>query len=267
MVVQDYIFVTCADRIEKGHKYKKELLEDFDWAAVISLQTEQIKIVGGETIFNHLDSCFKAGVIDFNLLKETCDLYAWRRSLFDEKLPVTQGIWFSDSFCRDVITFQITQNFDEILRIVCSKKRGKESDQPGIFLSSDGMTTRTKRYRLDNLQIIFHLKEKILWTGYFLTETFLPGSHMKFADVAKIILEHNRLGVKRLESLCMEEIARKALPSDDVPDSIRNGAAFGMYEPGNIPVNLTEDGKDLFIQLNKIFSMIKSKSGYDDSSW
>ena len=65
----------------------------------------------------------------------------------------------------------------------------------------------------------------------------------------------------------MEEIARKALPSNDVPDSIRNGAAFGMYEPGNIPVNLTEDGKDLFIQLNKIFSTIKSKSGYDDSSW
>ena len=71
MVVQDYIFVTCADRIEKGYKYKKELLEDFDWAAVISLQIEQIKIVGGETIFNHLDGCFKAGVIDFNCGEQT----------------------------------------------------------------------------------------------------------------------------------------------------------------------------------------------------
>ena len=68
----------------------------------------------------------------------------------------------------------------------------------GLFFEIYGTMTRPARHRIDNIQILFHLREKVLSTGHFLTEKFLPGANIRFGDIAHIIL-----GTKRLEELAM----------------------------------------------------------------
>ena len=255
----DYTFVTCVDRIKEGEERKRHLLEDVDKDAVDRLVEEQVIAVGeSKVIFNRLDHNFKSGTIDLCLLKEYCDLYHWRRTFFDTNLPVLKESWFTNSFCRDVITYQITHNFDQILDIVCSNKTKTEHPRC-LFFGSDGTKTRAARYRLDNIQILYQLREKLLWTGYFLTDKFLPGSHLKFGDVAHIIMEHHRLGPKRLEDVAMMEVVRNKNPLDYSCQVVLDNAANGCFDPdGDTPCNLTEDGKELFEQLKLVYNKIKS---------
>ena len=259
----EYTFVTCEDRIKEGKDRKKELLRDVDKPAVGKLLEEQINAVGGsKVVFERLENNFKSGVVDLCLMREYCDLYHWRRTFFDANLPVLKESWFTNSFCRDVITYQITHNFDQILEICCSNNfKTKHPIPSGLFFDSDGTTTRSARYRLDNMQILFHLKEKVLWTGYFLTEKFLPGANLRFGDIAHIIFEHHRLGTKRLEEIAMKTVLENDLPidQDSVSRAVKENATNGFYDPdSDIPENLTKDGKELFEQLKAVYNKIKS---------
>ena len=124
-----------------------------------------------------------------------------------------------------------------------------------LFFGSDG--TSTARYRMDNIQVLFYLKK--LWTTYFLTEKFLPGSHLLFGDVAHIIMEHHRLGTKRLEELAMEVVLRNNIALDCVSTVVLENATNGFYNPdGKVPENLTDDGKELFQQLKIVFGKLKT---------
>ena len=257
----DYTFVTCKRRIEEGEKRKRELVSDVDEEGVEKLVDEQIKTVGGsKVVFRRIDRQLKLGIIDFSLLSEYCQLYSWRRSFFDKNLPVLKGAWFTDSFCRDVITYQITMNFDQILQIlVCSRKIEIDQHPTGLFLSSDGVKTRSARYRLDNIQGLFHIREKIIWTGYFLTSKFLPGSNLRFGDIAHMIVELHGLGSKPLESLAMKTVLENELLLDSVSSAVRENGATGFYHPDcDIPDNLTQDGKELFEKLKLIYNELKS---------
>ena len=257
----EYTFVTCKERIQKGEDRKRELLFDVDKAAVDKLVEKQVHVVdGSEVIFRRLDTHLNSGIIELCLLREYCELYHYRRTFFDNSLPVLKGAWFTNSFCRDVITYQITHNFDQILDIVCSNK-SKTEPPMGLFFDSDGTMTRSARYRIDNIQILFHLREKVLWTGYFLTETFLPGANLRFGDIAHIILEHHRLGTKRLEELAMQTVLRNNIELDCASRAVKDNATNGFYNPDcDIPENLTEDGKELFEQLKSVYNKIRNSS-------
>jgi len=257
----EYTFVTCEERIQEGENRKRELLSDVDKNAVDKLVEKQVNVVGGnKVIFDRLDDHFKSGCLELCLLREYCDLYHWRRTFFDNSLPVLKETWFTNSFCRDVITYQITHNFNQILDIVCSNKT--KNDHPtGLFFGSDGTITRANRYRIDNIQILFHLREKVLWTGYFLTDKFLPGAHLRFGDIAHIIMEHHRVGTKRLEELAMEKVLRNNIALDCASRVVIDNAANGFYDPDcDIPENLTDDGKELFKQLKSVYNQLKQGS-------
>jgi len=262
----DYAFVSCQRRIEDGEKRKVELLSDVDKEGVEKLIENQINIVGGsEVVFRRLDKQLKLGIIDFSFLSEYCLLYGWRRAFFDTNMPVLRGAWFTDSFCRDVITYQIIQNFDEILQLVCSRKIRNGEHPTGLFLSSDGVNTRAARYRIDNIHGLFHLREKVIWTGYFLTSKFLPGSNLRFGDIAEIIMALHGLGTKSLEVLAMKTALENDLPLDCVSLAVKVNAANGFYHPDcDVPSNLSVDGKELFENLKSIHRILRGDRDRDN---
>ena len=259
-MVKDYIFVTCEKRINEGIARKKEFLKHVDQDAVKELNKAQVEVVGGnETIFKVLDKNVKSGVIEVSLLREFCDLYRWRRNFFDDRLPVLKGAWFTDNFCRDVIIHQITKNFDEIVNLVCSKVLKAGEHPTDLFFSCDSSVESCARSRrMDNVQILFHLKESILWRGYFLTDKFLPGAYLRFGDIAHILVEHYRVGVKKLEEIALKSAFSNEIDLSCVPNIVKKNSRISLYYlDGEIPDNLSEEGKSLFDQLLNVFKNVE----------
>ena len=125
-------------------------------------QSKQVLIVGGSKItFQRVDQNLKSCLIEYSLLKELADLYEWRRNFFDEHLPVLKGSWFTSSYCRDAITYNVLKNFDQILKIVSSRKLLEGSFPRGIILQSDEDKTRFERYRIDNFEFLYHTLRKV----------------------------------------------------------------------------------------------------------
>ena len=160
--LEDYIFITCPKKIAEGRRKLDELLSDVDQEKVQKLIEEQVLIVGGSKItFQRVDQNLKSCLIEYSLLKELADLYEWRRNFFDEHLPVLKGSWFTSSYCRDAITYNVLKNFDQILKIVSSRKLLEESFPRGIILQSDEDKTRFERYRIDNFEFLYHTLRKV----------------------------------------------------------------------------------------------------------
>ena len=255
----DYVFITCAERIAEGERKIEELLSDVDQEKFAKLIDDQVAVVGSETIFTRIDNNLKIGVVEYSLLKELSDLYLWRREFFDEHLPVLKGSWFTDSYCRDVITFQIIKNFDFVLRLVCSRKLKTGEFPRGIFLKSDQDVTRIERYRIDNIEFIYHhldLKKKILWTGYFLSKNFIPGSYLRYNDIATILMEKHSKGPQNLQQLALRVIKRTNQDEVGMKNVLLNDT-LGFYNMGEMPPNLTNDGRELFLKLNEVFNELR----------
>ena len=159
---RDYIFVTCAKRIEEGQRKFDELLSDFDQEKLETFIDDQVSIVGGSRlVYDRVDRNLKSGVVEYSLMKELSDLYEWRRKFFDDNLPVLKGSRFTESYCRDVITYNVIRNFDQILRVVCSRKLEEGSFPMGILLRSDLDESRIERYRIDNIEFLYHHLKKV----------------------------------------------------------------------------------------------------------
>ena len=256
---EDYVFVTCSERITDGRRKIEDLISDVDQEKFDQLIADQVAVVGTETIFSRIDNNMKTGVIEYSLLKELSDLYLWRRQFFDEHLPVLRGSWFTDSYCRDVITFQVIKNFDFVLRLVCSRKLKAGEFPRGIFLKSDQHETRIERYRIDNIEFLYHhldLKKKILWTGYFLSRNFIPGSYLRYNDIATILMEKHSKGPQNLQQLALRVIKRSN--QDELPmKKVLLNDTLGFYNIGEMPPNLTNDGRELFLKLNEVFHELR----------
>ena len=263
MVLEDYTFVTCVERIDRGKRKVSEYLSDVDEGKFDKYMNEQIEVVGGEIVYQNINNCLKQGIVELSLLKELCDLYKWRRRFFDEHLPVLKGSWFTDSFCRDVITFQIAENFDQVLQIASSRQKLEGTFATGLFLTSDGIQSRRlARYRIDNLEILYHLKDKTVWSYYFLSEKFLPGCHLLFSDVAKIISDHWSKSPKRLEELSMMSMKKLKFSSDkrELAEHLIFNDKYGFYLPEDeVPSHLMKEGTELFTQLISVYEKIRLK--------
>ena len=259
----DYVFITCAERIAEGERKIEELLSDVDQEKLDKFNDDQIALVGGEQIFYRIDNNMKTGIIEYSFLKELSDLYLWRRQLFDEPLPVLRGSWFTNSYCRDVITYQVIKNFDFILKLVCSRKLKAGEFPRGIFLKSDQDETRIERYRIDNIEFLYHSRKKILWTGYFLSRNFIPGSYLRFNDIATILMEKHSKGPQNLQQLALRVIKRSSCNQDEFPiKKVLLNDTLGFYNIGEMPANLTDDGTELFLKLNEVFNELQNaKSG------
>ena len=261
---EDYVFVTCPERISEGQRKTEELLSDVDQEKLDKFIDDQVALVGSRLIFSRIDNNMKTGVIEYSLLKELSDLYLWRRQFFDENLPVLRGSWFTDSYCRDVITFQVIKNFDFVLKLVCSRKLNAGEFPRGIFLKSDQDKTRIERYRIDNIEFLYHhldLRKKILWTGYFLSRNFIPGSYLRYNDIATILMEKHSKGPQNLQQLALRVIKRSQFNLDEAPiKKVLLNDTVGFYNIGEMPPNLTDDGSELFLKLNEVFNELRKCS-------
>ena len=140
-----YFFVTNAHRIIKGEKLLKNYLNDINVDAKTKVMKKQIDIVGGcQHIYEIVNKNLKKGLIEFSLLKETCDLYSWRKSYFNKNLSVKQGAWFTNSYYINTMTYQITKNFEQVVDICCSN----------LYLNQNG-----------NNGLYFEVKEDLNWRG------------------------------------------------------------------------------------------------------
>ena len=268
VMLEDYFFVECEERIRRGQKTVQDYLAHVDEEKVERLVAEQVDLVGGRVIYDTIDRNLKTGAVQLSLLRELCLLYRWRRKFFDDNLPVLKGSWFTDSFCRDVIVFQVTNNFDQIVRVVCSNVRNEEPFPTGLFLSSDcDVTSRQARYRIDNLEVLYHSKGHQVWKKYFLTDLFLPGSYLLFSDLARVIVEHYARTPPRLEELAMTRVRRTGVALDQMTRPLLDNDRLGFLTPeDDVPEHLTEEGRDLFELLKTLFKKIRNKEDSDPSS-
>ena len=260
-MVKDYFFVRRNERISRGKKMLAEYLKNVDMDKVESLVAEQVKLVGGKTTYDIIDKNLKTGDIELSLLQELCNLYGWRRRFFNDNLPVLKGSWFTDSFCQDVVVFQVTNNFDQILKIACSNMRKENSFPTGIFLpgASDSLNSWKSRYRIDSLEVLFNSKENFFWHNYWLTEMFLPGSYLHFSDVARVIIEHHSKTPRRLEELAMARARRSGVSPDQMSRQVLANDRVGFNFPEDpTPEHLTDEGQDLYEKLKTMFFKIKN---------
>ena len=263
--MSDYTFITDAARIDEGKKLLEDYLAHVDQEKVAEVMKEQIDVVGGQrSVYEIVDENLRNGLIEFSLLKESCDLYRWRRNYFDENLPVLKGSWFTNSWCRDTITCQITKNFQQVVDICCSHLRPNGSHPRGLYfeVSAAEESSKSERFRIDNLEILYHVVDKYFWKHYFLTEKYLPGSYLRYGDVARILFEHYQNSPHRLEELAMMKTKRKdRISKENISKQVVRNDEYGFFEPENFQKDLekfSKDGQELFSQLKMAYDQIRA---------
>ena len=137
--------MTDVRRISDGKQILKKYLEDVNMEKKRKVREIQIDVVGGcrevyEIINKNLEKC----LIDIKWMRETCDLYQWRKDFFNFNLPLLQGSWFTNSYYINTMTYQITKNFEQVVDICCSN----------LYLNQNG-----------NHGLYFEVKEDLNWRG------------------------------------------------------------------------------------------------------
>ena len=259
-----YTFVTDPQRIEEGQKLVEKYLSDVNQEKVKNIMKEQIDVVGGnEVVFDIVDKNLKQRLVEFSLLKETCDLYKWRRRFFDENLPVLKGSWFTNSLCKDTITFLITSKFQQVVEISCSNERPADGSHPrGLYFEVDFSDDQSRydRFRIDNLEILYHADDTRVWKLYYLTTTFLPGSYLRYGDVVKIIFEQFSNSPRRLEELAMMKVKKETVLDNSLlsaPVCANDVYGFITVDQENVSDSLNKEGRELLAQLASVYKEIK----------
>ena len=110
--------------------YNEEALREVDMKTVAEFQKAQVELLGGdEDLFEKVDASLK----DIKVIKDIEDLqkklYMWRTDFFLEHFKGAaddECKWYSDGnsdACGfDVMPFEITRNFDNVMKLAASKK-------------------------------------------------------------------------------------------------------------------------------------------------
>lgn len=168
--------------------------------------------------------------------------------------------------CRDTITFQIMKNFEQVVEICCSNLRPNGSHPRGLYFEVSSAEEKSKcgRFRIDNLEMLYHVEDKYFWKHYFLTEKYLPGSYLRYGDVAKILFEHHQNSPHRLEELAMMKAKREDSSSslENISKQVVRNDEYGFFEPENFQKDLmkfSKDGQDLLTQLKLAYEQIRAR--------
>ena len=259
-MIDQYFYVKCEKRINRGRKKLAEYLADVDEDKVKFWMAEQVELVGGKLIYDIVDENLKSGVIELSLLEETCNLYGWRMKFFRSNLPVGKGSWFTDTYSQDLVHFQVANNFDQVVRIVCSKLREGKSFPTGLFLESDNdIPAREARNRMDSLRSLFHAKGHHFWREYWLNEEVLEGLYLHFSDVVKVIIEHYSKAPRRLEEITMTFARKLGVSLDQMTRPVLCNNKVGFYAlEDDMPEHLTEEGQELYKRTQTLFIKIRN---------
>ena len=70
VMLEDYFFVECKERISRGQKTLQDYLAHVDEDRVEGLVAEQVDLVGGRVIYDTIDSNLKTGAVQLSLLRD-----------------------------------------------------------------------------------------------------------------------------------------------------------------------------------------------------
>lgn len=260
-----YFFVTNAHRIIKGEQLLKNYLNDINVDAKTKVMKKQIDIVGGcQHIYEIVNKNLKKGLIEFSLLKETCDLYSWRKSYFNKNLSVKQGAWFTNSYYINTMTYQITKNFDQVVNICCSNLYlNKNGNHPrGIYLKVEEKEITHARNRIEHFVDLFNTKSTFFWKFFHLKN--LSNSSLRYGDVAKILFEHHQNSPHRLEEIALRKVKKDGFYLENISEQVKRNDEYGFFDFEsenylNDLKNFSQDGQDLFKQLKLEHNLIREK--------
>ena len=74
-----------------------------------------------------------------------------------------------------------------------------------------------------------------------------------------LLLEQHARGPKTLQQLSLKVIKRNGLNQDEIPSNVLVNDTLGVYSPHDQPQPLTDDGYELFLKLNKLFTALRKE--------
>jgi len=138
-----------------GKEVNKEALleEEVDEAMLADFYNKQVELLGGdEEFFAQVD----ASLIELKVVESMRDaqrkLYQWRKEFFHDKfkskyfnpdLPVSNWITLGldDDHAYNVVPYQITRNFNEVMKLAASKKVLDPNQYEHFYFASDEMAS------------------------------------------------------------------------------------------------------------------------------
>ena len=239
---------------------------------------EQIEVVGGNhKIYELVDQNLRCNLIECSLWKETLDLYRWRKNYFTTNLGASPKFWFSNIRRRDTVAYQITQNFEQVVKICCSswKKRylsGSFSwSTAKIYLGVGELEVKNARkgLRIDNLDELSELCARVnvhKWWRVSLSTTYTAlwqHTYLRYGDVAKLLFDLYGNSPSRLETLAMRKVKTDSrITLENLSRQVKMNDDYGFFWPEtyqNDLKNLTRTGQDRLRQLKAVHNEIIEK--------
>lgn len=226
-------YYTCAAcKIERGKECLRKCLADVNDEEEGKVMQEQIKVVGGShKIYELVDQNLRCNLIECSLWKETLNLYRWRKNYFTTNLGASPKLWFSNLKRQDTISYQITQKFEQVVKICCSNFSWKQTlfdgaisfvlDVDRLYLGVGELEVKNafkfdafKRRRINTLAELSLFFDKVDdvhgWWREVLSTPHIRlwrRAHLRYGDVTKLLFEcYGKNSPSRLEELAMRKV-------------------------------------------------------------
>ena len=171
--------------------------------------------------------------------------------------PSSQGSWFSESGATevDVIPFQVTRNFKEIMQLASSAEERAENEQHYFASDADWSARAVSRFSRSTIKSALEEEEESL-------KVWLEReSSLTFSQLAHCVVEFHQDGLSLVFG-CEEkrecDKLREALKQghlDEVGEDAKARAQEGWYRLSDSPPKfLTGEGKKIFNDLKAIFN-------------
>ena len=277
-------YYTCAScQIERGKKCLRKCLADVNDEEEGKVMQEQIKVVGGShKIYELVDQNLRCNLIECSLWKETLDLYRWRKNYFTTNLGASPKFWFSNIRCRDTVAYQITQKFEQVVKICSSSSGWKQNYLDGaisfvwpterLYLGVGELEVKNawKGRRIDNLaelSLLFVKVDAHGWWREFLSTTHTAlwqRTHLRYGDVTKLLFAcYGKNSPSRLEELAMRKVKTDSrITLENLSRQVKMNDDYGFFWPETYQhdlKNMSQLGQDRLCQLMAVHKEILEK--------
>ena len=249
-----------------------ERINKADKTEVEDLVKAQIELLGNRELYYRISSNLEDHKFEPFFLKEQYKLFQFREDFFYDKFgSYTEGrnIWFTDgaddSHGFDTVPYQITKNFENIMKFSCFKDFGKSTSSP-IYLENDEMLSNEANLRFNK---ILTMDEDYLREIVF--DKVLEETCLNFGDVAHMIVAEYSTAPPTLLEIAMKTVLLHKIPLHDEAQELpckavcctdlKQKALHGLYKSSDddIPANLSAIGQKLFEELKEECNKVQPK--------
>ena len=209
---------TLKSKIKKYDENYRLIIEQASLVDIWKIRCKQIEIVGSERIYSRVNNCLKDQVFEPLFAREQFKLYAWREAYFEEKFGSwpSNCIWTchgdDDEHTLDTIPFQITENFDYVTEIACSKRRSTGY----VYFDYNEESSAEARLLFD--------ASECPWDWDY------QRYDLSFSEKIHMICGVFQNGPPSLEELCLKKILEYDIDQDLLPTELVYKAEKGMYD-------------------------------------